>query len=78
MDNLGENVWCLADIEASSAQIEVRDWKKIVNKSDIITTKWSDINKSAKLQGAWEIPCYRGVSRLHNWSSKPEGGGGIF
>jgi hypothetical protein len=53
VDDLEECVGSLACVKVSSAKAEGCDWKK------------SDLNKSAKLQGAWEFSCYRGVSRLH-------------
>jgi len=65
----GESVCRLADIEVSSTKTEVCDCKRKqetiwYNKSAIITNKGGDINKSAKLQGAWEISRYRGVRWL--------------
>jgi hypothetical protein len=64
VDNLGENVWCLVDIEVGSANTGACGCKKSENKS-AIHKKRDDVNKSAKLQSAREISCYQKVSRLH-------------
>jgi len=47
MDNLGQGVWCLVDVEVRSAKTRVCDCKKNgTNKSAIITKKKkSDTNK---------------------------------
>jgi hypothetical protein len=56
VDDLGESVWCLVDIEVSSAKTVMCDWGQSgvtridINKSAIIKRR-VDINTSAKLQG---------------------------
>jgi uncharacterized protein YqkB len=53
MDDLKEVLWCVADIEVSSANTEVCSCQKSgINKSAINTKNRDDINKSAMLQGA--------------------------